>query len=78
MGLSEIESITNLTTPCFCCRYCYSCKYWQNIMWTNWILNNKECPAQKYTFNSLLNAIMNSDNIKQEESSGEVSHKPTQ
>jgi hypothetical protein len=48
----------NLVAPCFLCEYCYTCKYWQNVMWSYWILKNKECPVNTYTFNSLYFSII--------------------
>lgn len=49
----EINNI-EVVAPCFSCQYCYRCKYWQNNIWSAWILENNECPALKYTFNSML------------------------
>ena len=48
------------TIKCFSCRYCYTCRYYQNSLWDWYILNYSDdgCPAEKYPFDSLRQEII--------------------
>lgn len=43
--------------PCYACDYVHRCKYYNSTIWDIWIMNNKECPAFTYTYDSIFRAI---------------------
>ncbi len=47
----------NIHMPCFGCPDTYICRYFKNSLWDSWILTYHECPATKYTFESLYYAL---------------------
>lgn len=54
------DEIINLKIPCFSCEYGHSCKYYNNILWDDWLFRNPQdgCPATKYPYESIYIAAM--------------------
>lgn len=74
---AEKSDSFELSAPCFKCQYCYNCRYWQNTLWSDWILKNDKCPAQLYTFDSLMVSILEQqEKLKQDELSRSKSRFP--
>lgn len=63
---TEESDVFDLTAPCFKCPYCYTCRYWQNTLWSDWILKNDKCPVQLYTFDSLMVSILEQQEKKKQ------------
>lgn len=56
----EADKIVHLKLECFSCSYGHSCKYYNNILWDQWICEHPEegCPAKKYPFEALYQALI--------------------
>lgn len=52
-----MSSLYEITAPCFSCYCGHSCKYYENPVWCQWILENNKCPAFLYPYESMLTAI---------------------
>lgn len=49
-----MKEVGDIKIPCFDCYYGHSCKYYENALWIQWILNNNQCPVNQYTYDSIL------------------------
>jgi len=52
-----MKPVGDIKIPCFDCYYGHSCKYYENALWFNWILENNQCPANQYAFESIMWAL---------------------
>ena len=65
----ELKELETITSKCFSCLYCYTCRYYQNSIWDWYIFTHPEegCPAEKYEFDSLYKEVLKNQQHKQEQ-----------
>lgn len=55
-----MKDVGKIKIPCFDCYFGHSCKYYENALWIQWILENNQCPAYQYPFESIFYGVLQS------------------